>query len=1001
MRNLLVCFMLLTATFLRAQTNIIWEQNYGGSDRDEPNSMVPTADGGYLLVGYTKSNDGDVGGNQGTIDFWIVKIDALGEKQWEQNFGGSDVEIAQSVQNTPDGGYLISGSSSSNDGDIFIRHGSVDVWVVKTDALGNKEWEKTFGGFDSDYAYSMIPTTDGHYILAGSSASDNDDLTGNYGADDVWVMKFDLTGEIIWQKNYGGSQIDVGNSIWETADGGYIVAGSTRSSDGDVDVNLGIEDCWIIKLDGQGNLQWEKTYGGTQTDVADKIHPTSDGGFVVLGRSYSVDGDLTMNYGGVDIWIFKIDATGNLQWQQSYGSTGTDWTGSLLEDQNGNIVALGSTRGDRQGNVIPDELLLMKLTASGFPIWEQRIGGPGIDFGRSIMLTPDNKFVVLAVSRAAGGQVGGNAGLSDFWCMKLDPEPGIIEGYTYLDYNGNCMENGPDTTMSKILLYARNMTTNEYVYTYSDPFGHYILGADTVTNRVGYIRPSPYFSAAICSPNNRLINLSSSNQIDTADFYLVPTLLCPYLTVDIASSLLRRCREAQYSVYYCNDGTTKAEDAYVTVQFPPVLTVTSSSIPWTNVAGNTYTFPLGDLAMFECGSFFIQVDLSCDSAYIGQTVCTEAHIYPDTICNPPSAWGGGELRATATCLGSDSVQFKLQNIGIGDMAEPVSFLVIEDVIMRTGGQIQLNSMESASWVFPVNGVTQRISAEQPANHPFKTYTTAVANLCNTENLPPVPGPIEDFVNVYRNDDEAPTVDIDCQTILGAFDPNDKTVYPSGRGPLGLITDSTVLTYKIRFQNTGNDTAFTVVILDTLSTLLDVSTLKPGASSHPYQLEISGTGTLKFIFDPIMLPDSNINFIGSQGYVQFDIRQKQGNLPGTAITNQANIYFDFNPPVQTGVVLNTIGEIFVEEMVGVQDMPGQKHQVAVFPNPSRDKVTFTVAEASEGFDLVLFDAQGKQAQQISATGSSAQLFRNSLPEGLYWYQIRIGVKVVAQGKLLFR
>ncbi|MBM7560374.1 Ig-like domain-containing protein [Marinitoga litoralis] len=236
-----------------------WQKTFGGSDLDSAHSIEQTTDGGFIVAGYTKSNDGDVTGNHGlySYDYWIIKLDENGNLEWQKTFGGSDSDSAHSIEQTTDGGFIVAGYTKSNDGDVTGNHGGADYWIIKLDSNGNLEWQKTFGGSNWDYAQSIEQTTDGGFIVAGYTWSNDGDVTGNHGlySYDYWIIKLDENGNLEWQKTFGGSDSDSAHSIEQTTDGGFIVAGSTRSYDGDVTGDKGDYDYWIIKLDESGNLK--------------------------------------------------------------------------------------------------------------------------------------------------------------------------------------------------------------------------------------------------------------------------------------------------------------------------------------------------------------------------------------------------------------------------------------------------------------------------------------------------------------------------------------------------------------------------------------------------------------------------------------------------------------------------------------------------------------------------------------------------------------------------
>ena len=239
--------------------------------------------------------------------------------QWQKSLGGTNNDQAYSIQQTTDGGYIVAGWSSSIDGDVTGNHGGNDYWVVKLNSSGTIAWQKSFGGSNDDYAYSIQQTNDGGYIVAGWSRSNDGDVTGHYGTTnyyDYWVVKLNSTGTIEWQKSLGGSDHDYAYSIWQTTDGGYIVTGRSYSNDGDVTGNHGGDDYWVVKLNSTGTIAWQKSLGGTNNDQAYSIQQTNDGGYIVAGRSYSNDENVTGHHGTAnyyDYWVVKLNSTGTIE----------------------------------------------------------------------------------------------------------------------------------------------------------------------------------------------------------------------------------------------------------------------------------------------------------------------------------------------------------------------------------------------------------------------------------------------------------------------------------------------------------------------------------------------------------------------------------------------------------------------------------------------------------------------------------------------------------------
>ncbi len=414
----------LSSYATQAQTvpAIKWQKSLGGSIDETATSTQQTSDGGYVVAGYTYSNDGDVTGNHGNYDYWVVKVNSTGVLQWQKTLGGSGDDFANSIQQTSDGGFIVAGYSNSHDGDVTDSYGAYDFWIVKLNSTGVLQWQKSLGGSGFDLATNVKQTNDGGYIVAGSTASTNGDITFNHGSYDFWVVKLDNTGVLQWQTTLGGTGNDNASSIQQTSDGGYIVGGSTNSTDGDVTGNQGNVDFWVVKLDNTGVLQWQKTLGGSGDDNANSIQQTSDGGYIVAGLTNSNDGDVTGNHGGYDSWVVKLTSTGAMQWQRAFGGSASDNAISIQQTSDGGYVVGGSTNstdGDVTGNKGSNDSWIFKVSSIGMLQWQKTLGGSAYDEATSIQQTWDGGYIVGGSAESNDGDVTGNHGSSDYWLVKL------------------------------------------------------------------------------------------------------------------------------------------------------------------------------------------------------------------------------------------------------------------------------------------------------------------------------------------------------------------------------------------------------------------------------------------------------------------------------------------------------------------------------------------------------------------------------------------------------
>jgi hypothetical protein len=411
--------------------HIEWAKSFGGSDIDQALCIEQTSEKGFIIAGLSNSNDGDVAGHHGTTDFadyWIVKLDSNTNLQWQRSLGGDKEDHANCIRQTKDGGYVVAGFSASQNGDVTLNRGLYDYWVVKLDDNGKIVWQKTFGGSDDDVANDIEITSDSGYIVAGFSYSIDGNITNHHGNNtraDYWIIKLDKNGNIQWQKSYGGTDEDRAKSVRQTADHGYIVAGESHSTDGDVTGNHGFNQNWVIKIDSIGNIQWEKTLGGNNLGGAFSLEITSDRGFIIAGYSASTDSVIYSHHLS-DFQIIKLDSVGAASWEQSFGGSGQDAAYSIKQTFDGGYIAVGytgSNDGDVTGNHGGDDYWIVKLDKTGNLQWQKTLGGTGEDFGLSIIQTSDSSFVVAGSSDSDDGDITGNHGHEDYWIVKLGNKP--------------------------------------------------------------------------------------------------------------------------------------------------------------------------------------------------------------------------------------------------------------------------------------------------------------------------------------------------------------------------------------------------------------------------------------------------------------------------------------------------------------------------------------------------------------------------------------------------
>jgi uncharacterized repeat protein (TIGR01451 family) len=581
---------------------------------------------------------------------------------------------------------------------------------------------------------------------------------------------------------------------------------------------------------------------------------------------------------------------------------------------------------------------------------------------------------------------GGNTVIASFATEPINLAR--VDGKLTFDENENCLADAGEIGLGGWQIEA--VTANNTIYAYTKTDGSYRTYVPLGTSVISVNPPANFWTP--CT-NDITVNFT---QYDSAivNFEVKAELECPQLTVDIEVPFLRRCFDNYFDIDYCNLGSTTAEDAYVTVQFDDLLSVVSASLPYANLGNNTFQFDLGDVAIGQCGHIDVTAYLSCDATW-EQTLCATAEIFPNDPCVlPTSIWTGADMRVNGACNG-DEVAFTIQNIGDGNMSGAANYRVLKDGLYLEGGQFNLAAGASQNFMFVADGSTYRFEADQEATHPYLTNPGKTVEGCANNGFFTT-----GVFNMFPAADYGEAYDEECMPVIGSYDPNDKTGYPLGYGDKHYIERGTDLQYLIRFQNTGTDTAFNIVVRDTITDMLDLTTLRPGTSSFPYNLEIKNGNILEFKFNQIMLPDSFVNEPMSHGYLNFSISQKP-NLPlGSIINNSAAIYFDFNAPVITNTYFHEIGENFINSATTQVFMPGLN--VAIAPNPMGESTTFDLGDLQfKQGQLALFNGTGQLLRKVNFDTSRFVLNRNGLPAGNLIFKLSVDGGLAATGRLLLK
>lgn len=418
-----------TTTSLTAQLTVeqkvynvqlLSQKVYGGNAADELDAIIPLSDGGLLLAGYTSSSqNGMVRKNHGGYDGWVVRLNSNQDTVWTRVLGSTGTDIISCAAAVADGGFVLAGYTNAVNGDVTGTHaGKSDWWIIKLKANGDTVWTRLMGGANNDYPRSLANTPDGGFIVAGQINTSSSET-------DAWVVKLNNNGGVVWQKTLGGTGTDVFGAVAVSTNGNIMLTGSTTSNNtGNIGVNHGDKDVWVTKLNANGEVVWSKLFGGDKADEGDALSVTPDGGCIIVATASSnATGDVGANKGGKDIWVVKLNASGDTSFTTLIGGTASDYGRGIVATSDGGFVVASftnSTDGDIGSNHGDYDLWLVKLNNKGRKIWNKTFGGAGYEYVEGIALGTDNSIYLAGYTESNNtGDVGAAYGNGDAWFIKV------------------------------------------------------------------------------------------------------------------------------------------------------------------------------------------------------------------------------------------------------------------------------------------------------------------------------------------------------------------------------------------------------------------------------------------------------------------------------------------------------------------------------------------------------------------------------------------------------
>jgi len=851
-------------------------------------------------------------------------------------------------------GSEIMGPDSSGSARAISLSASGDFLAIGHDQGGQKKGKVrvfNFNGIDWIQIGQIIEDIyPGDMFGTSVDLSDNGDRIAIGVPGDLTTIKKKVN---VYEFN-GTSWVQLGQSIEESSSNsafGYAVDLSSNGNTIVIGAPIGSapEYASVYQYNGTSWTQVGQDITSSGTNYfGNDVKISSSGNIIAIGAPYQ------NNRGGTSVYEYNgsswIQLGSTLQGEASFDHFGAD----ISLSASGHILAVGASFND--GNGTSSGHVRMH-TFDGFD-WIQI----GPDFDGSAFTNSGNAVALSSSGRTLGIGVPNNHPLTNNNPYGKAEVFGIngIAGRLFVDLNQNCI---PDSI--EIGVHGRKVVINPGGYsTTTNEQGEWFINSLPVgTYSVTVDTSSSLWSLSCPSTTTFTIN-SADTLLVVEPIGLKANYLCSGPDISILMPSIRPCFTDQpIYIKACNTllATTAINNATVIVTLDNYIQPTYFEIPEINLGNNQYQFNVDTLSPGACVSFKILATVSCQ-APLGAPVCLSAMLGPLDSCSldslprpfPPctTLWDNSSLTVSGYCQ-NDTVYFEVINIGSSmSCHHPVRIFV--DGVLHSNYSVQLNAQQSTVYSFPAMGESWHLQAMQHPLHPGNSNPRATVENCGGTTTP-------SLINSFAQDDADAHVDTYCGVTTAAFDPNDKTGFPNGQTEDHFILANQQIQYRIRFQNTGTDTAFNVVIRDTLDTNLDLFSLRSGVSSHPYSFRIYGQRILEWTFPNIMLPDSNINEPASHGFILFTVEQSPDLPDGTLITNSAGIYFDFNAPIITNTYMHTITEPLISTATDAT-LPDKTDEFSCYPNPTNGQFTLDFGAIYDNVDIQITDASGRVIQK---------------------------------------
>ncbi|MBL7814611.1 MAG: T9SS type A sorting domain-containing protein [Saprospiraceae bacterium] len=941
-----------------------------------------------------------------------INSSRLTAQSWLQRYGNdSDNTSAQAMEKTADGGYFFCGSSDN----------SSRLFLVKTDAEGGVLMtQKHDFGQTIEGNIKMVASNDDTYWLTFATTSSATNI------ENIRLVHVSQTGKILSKHNFGDVNDERVGGITRLADGNLLISITKKTLAGD--------SAAILKTDNIGGLIFYKTIpltnrnatqivesqnrssiylasrGDLGRDTARILKLDANGGnpSSILVKPFGTNESLRLNRidemmvlpnGKLAVlgdYFAQIDTLGAVEWY--HPRRFYTYPNTFTRTQDGGFAIVGSF-----DSLNVQRSLFIKVNGAGVETYSRIFD---VSFTANSVTRLPNKLVQNADESFVLAEDEVNLASSQALLMKISKTGAVatneIKGRVFIDRNFNNQLDGSELGFQNLIVEAVSRETPSKMFrsTPLDSLGNYVITVDSGSFDLrlqGY--PSSW------NVVNEVVSFSMDDQYGKMprNLSLQPIRSCSQLEVNVTTGFLRRCTPTKYRVRYANNGAGIAQNAYVTIQLDSLLNFQTATLPVASRTGRTLRFNLGNVQIGKTGSFDMTIAPACgDSLKEGQTLCVEAHIFPDSSCVPAVNWSGANLTVTGNCE-TDSVAFRVTNTGTATNTEgKVGIVIVDDVIFSVRPAIGiLPTNTTATFKYPKNGSTYRMNLPQVTNNPSLTTTQTVAiEGCRNTNQTNYS---VNKVNAFPEADVDKFVDKECQILRGDFVGGEIEAFPQGYRDQHYINANDGIEYEIRFRNMGTDTAFTVQVRDTLADVVDPNSIELGASSHPYQFSMFGKNLLKFSFTGINLPSNSRDSVNSFGFVKFRVNLNTKNLPnGTKVLNRASVSFNYGAFASTNQVFHTIGQNFIISAT-VDNVTFPNMNVKIAPNPFSDRATFTIEgdPLSKTSHFTLYDMMGRQLRSEFFEGNQFEFDRQNVQNGIYVFKIENQGRRIATGKLVIK